>query len=61
MLLTGIIIAAEYVLVPALTIPWEDHLAPGGEATTCSAGSIGVGLAEELTKALPVLASRSSC
>ena len=29
LMLTGIIIVAEYVLVPALTIPWEAHLSPG--------------------------------
>jgi len=56
LLLTGIIIAAEYVLVPALTIPWEAHLSPGERNHSLIQWIYGVGLAEELTKALPVLA-----
>ena len=55
LVLTGIIIAAEYVLVPALTIPWEAHLAPGNRNHSLIQWIYGVGLAEELTKALPVL------
>jgi len=53
--LTGVIIAAEYVLVPALTIPWEDHLSPGNGNHNLIQWIYGVGVAEELTKALPVL------
>jgi RsiW-degrading membrane proteinase PrsW (M82 family) len=55
LLLTAIIIAAEYVLVPALTIPWEDHLSPSDKSHNLLHWIYGVGLAEELTKALPVL------
>jgi RsiW-degrading membrane proteinase PrsW (M82 family) len=53
--LTAVIIAAEYVLVPGLTVPWEDHLAPGNGSHSLIQWIYGVGLAEELTKALPVL------
>ena len=55
LLLAAIIIAAEYVLVPGLTIPWEDHLAPRNMSHNLIQWIYGVGLAEELTKALPVL------
>jgi RsiW-degrading membrane proteinase PrsW (M82 family) len=53
--LTAAIIAAEYVLVPALTIPWEDHLGPSDKSHSLISWIYGVGVAEELTKALPVL------
>jgi len=55
LLLTAAIIAAEYVLVPALTLTWEDHFAPGNGSHSLIQWIYGVGLAEELTKALPVL------
>ncbi len=55
LLLTAAIIVAEYVLVPALTLTWEDHFAPGNGSHSLIQWIYGVGLAEELTKALPVL------
>jgi RsiW-degrading membrane proteinase PrsW (M82 family) len=53
--LTAVIIVAEYVLVPGMTVPWEDHLAPSNGSHSLIQWVYGVGLAEELTKALPVL------
>ena len=53
--IAAVIIAAEYILVPALTIPWENALAPADSSHNLFAWIIGVGLAEEVTKALPVL------
>jgi RsiW-degrading membrane proteinase PrsW (M82 family) len=53
--LAAAIIAAEYVLVPALTIPWESALEPRNGSHNLIQWIYGVGLAEELTKALPVL------
>jgi RsiW-degrading membrane proteinase PrsW (M82 family) len=54
--LTVTVIAAEYVLIPGLTLPWEKHLAPGNGSHSLIQWIYGVGVAEELTKALPVLA-----
>jgi len=54
--IAAMIIAAEYILVPVLTIPWEKNLAPAGSSHNLLGWIIGVGLAEEITKALPVLA-----
>ena len=51
----GIIVAAEYVLIPALTIPWEHALAPSNTSHNLIQYIYGIGLAEELTKALPIL------
>ena len=51
----GIIVAAEYVLIPALTIPWEHGLAPSNTSHNLIQYIYGIGLAEELTKALPIL------
>jgi RsiW-degrading membrane proteinase PrsW (M82 family) len=50
------IIVAEYILVKVLTIPWEEHLEPRNMSHNLIQWIYGVGLAEELTKALPVLA-----
>jgi RsiW-degrading membrane proteinase PrsW (M82 family) len=51
----AIIVAAEFILIPALTTPWEDSLAPGSNSHSLIRYIYGVGLAEEITKALPVL------
>jgi RsiW-degrading membrane proteinase PrsW (M82 family) len=51
----AVIIGAEYVLIPALTIPWERSLAPANGSHNLIQWIYGVGLAEEFTKALPVL------
>jgi RsiW-degrading membrane proteinase PrsW (M82 family) len=53
--IAAVIIAAEYILVPALTIPWEKALAPTDSSHNLLSWITGVGLAEEITKALPVL------
>ena len=53
--IAAVIIAAEYILIPALTLPWENQLAPANTSHNLLAWIIGVGLAEEITKALPVL------
>lgn len=53
--IAAIIVAAEYILIPALTIPWETNLAPADTSHNLLAWITGVGLAEEITKALPVL------
>jgi RsiW-degrading membrane proteinase PrsW (M82 family) len=53
--IAAIIIAAEFILIPALTIPWEKALAPGNSSHSLIRYIYGVGLAEEITKALPVL------
>jgi RsiW-degrading membrane proteinase PrsW (M82 family) len=51
----AIIIAAEFILIPTLTVPWEKALAPGNSSHSLIHYIYGVGLAEEITKALPVL------
>jgi RsiW-degrading membrane proteinase PrsW (M82 family) len=51
----AIIIAAELLLIPALTLPWERALAPPVSSHSVLGWIAGVGLAEELTKALPVM------
>ncbi len=53
--ITAIIVAAEYILIPAVTIPWEENLAPADSSHNLLSWIVGVGLAEEITKALPVL------
>ncbi|HEY2130290.1 MAG TPA: PrsW family glutamic-type intramembrane protease [Streptosporangiaceae bacterium] len=53
--IAAIIIAAEFVLIPALTLPWEHALAPPVTSHSLFGWVIGVGLPEELTKALPVM------
>jgi RsiW-degrading membrane proteinase PrsW (M82 family) len=53
--LGAVIVAAEFILIPALTSPWEDALAPSGTSHNLIRWIYGVGLAEEVTKALPVL------
>jgi len=55
LMIAALIIGAEYVLIPAVTIPWEDNLAPADTSHNLLAWITGVGLAEEVTKALPVL------
>lgn len=53
--IAAVIIAAEYILVPVLTRPWEKALEPPNGSHNLFAWIYGVGLAEEITKALPVL------
>jgi RsiW-degrading membrane proteinase PrsW (M82 family) len=55
LIITAIIIAAEFVLIPALTLPWEHALAPPTTSHSLFGWVVGVGLPEELTKALPVM------
>jgi RsiW-degrading membrane proteinase PrsW (M82 family) len=50
-----IVIAAEFVLIPALTVPWENAIGPSEGSHNLLAWIWGVGLAEEITKDLPVL------
>ena len=55
LIIAAIIIAAEFVLIPALTLPWEHALAPPTTSHSLFGWVVGVGLPEELTKALPVM------
>jgi RsiW-degrading membrane proteinase PrsW (M82 family) len=55
LVIAAIIIAAEFVLIPALTLPWERALAPPTTSHSLFGWVVGVGLPEELTKALPVM------
>jgi RsiW-degrading membrane proteinase PrsW (M82 family) len=55
LVITAIIIVAELLLIPALTLPWESALAPANASHNLLAWMAGVGLPEELTKALPVM------
>jgi RsiW-degrading membrane proteinase PrsW (M82 family) len=55
LVVAAIIIAAELLLIPALTLPWERALAPPVSSHSVLGWIAGVGLAEELTKALPVM------
>ncbi len=55
LVIAAIIIAAEFVLIPALTLPWEHALAPPTTSHSLVGWLTGVGLPEELTKALPVM------
>ena len=55
LIIAAIIIAAEFVLIPALTLPWERALAPPITSHSLLGWIAGVSLPEELTKALPVL------
>jgi RsiW-degrading membrane proteinase PrsW (M82 family) len=55
LIIAAIIIAAEFVLIPALTLPWEHALAPPTTSHSLFGWLAGVGLPEELTKALPVM------
>jgi RsiW-degrading membrane proteinase PrsW (M82 family) len=55
LVVAAIIIAAEFVLIPALTLPWEHALAPPVTSHRLFGWVVGVGLPEELTKALPVM------
>ncbi len=55
LIIAAIIIAAEFVLIPALTLPWERALAPPTTSHSLLGWVTGVGLPEELTKALPVM------
>jgi RsiW-degrading membrane proteinase PrsW (M82 family) len=49
------IIAGVTVLVPVLTLPWENALDRTGTAHNLLPWIYGVGIAEEVTKALPIL------
>lgn len=53
--LTAIFVVAEVILIPVLTLPWENALAPANSSHNPFSWTYGVGLAEEFTKALPVL------
>jgi RsiW-degrading membrane proteinase PrsW (M82 family) len=53
--IVAVIIAAEFVLIPVLTIPWETHLGPSNSDHSVLGWIFGVGLPEELTKALPIM------
>jgi RsiW-degrading membrane proteinase PrsW (M82 family) len=53
--IAAVIIAAEFLLIPALTLPWERALAPPGTSHNLLRWIVGVGLPEEFTKALPVM------
>jgi RsiW-degrading membrane proteinase PrsW (M82 family) len=55
LVIAAIIIAAEFILIPALTLPWERALAPPTTSHSLFGWVTGVGLPEELTKALPVM------
>jgi RsiW-degrading membrane proteinase PrsW (M82 family) len=55
LVIAAIIIAAEFILIPALTLPWERALAPPTTSHSLVGWVTGVGLPEELTKALPVM------
>jgi RsiW-degrading membrane proteinase PrsW (M82 family) len=55
LVVAAVIIAAELLLIPALTLPWERALAPPVSSHNALGWIVGVGLAEELTKALPVM------
>ncbi len=55
LIIAAIIITAEFVLIPALTLPWEHALAPPTTSHSLAGWIAGVGLPEELTKALPVM------
>jgi RsiW-degrading membrane proteinase PrsW (M82 family) len=55
LVVAAIIIAAEFILIPALTLPWERALAPPTTSHSLFGWVTGVGLPEELTKALPVM------
>ena len=55
LVIAAIIIAAEFILIPALTLPWEHALAPPVTSHSLLGWVTGVGLPEELTKALPVM------
>ncbi len=56
MLLGAIVVGAELLLIPAVTLPWEDKLAPVNTSHNLIQWIYGVGYAEELTKAIPILA-----
>ncbi|HUZ37707.1 MAG TPA: PrsW family glutamic-type intramembrane protease [Streptosporangiaceae bacterium] len=55
LVITAVIIVAELLLIPALTLPWERALAPPDASHNLIQWMYGVGLPEELTKALPVM------
>jgi len=55
LVIAAIVIAAEFILIPALTLPWERALAPPTTSHSLLGWVTGVGLPEELTKALPVM------
>ncbi|HEY6275423.1 MAG TPA: PrsW family glutamic-type intramembrane protease [Streptosporangiaceae bacterium] len=55
LVVAAIIIVAEFVLIPALTLPWERALAPANTSHNLLHWIVGVGLPEEFTKALPVM------
>jgi RsiW-degrading membrane proteinase PrsW (M82 family) len=55
LLIAAVIIAAEFLLIPALTLPWERALAPADTSHNLLRWIVGVGLPEEFTKALPVM------
>jgi RsiW-degrading membrane proteinase PrsW (M82 family) len=55
LVIAAVIIAAEFLLIPALTLPWERALAPPGASHNLLRWIVGVGLPEEFTKALPVM------
>jgi RsiW-degrading membrane proteinase PrsW (M82 family) len=55
LVITAVIIVAELLLIPALTLPWERALAPPDASHNLVQWMYGVGLPEELTKALPVM------
>ena len=53
--IAAVIIAAEYILMPVLTVPWEKALGPAHGSQNLFAWIFGVGVPEEVTKVLPVL------
>lgn len=55
LMIAAVIIVAELLLIPALTLPWERAVAPADASHDLLKWITGVGLAEELTKALPVM------
>jgi RsiW-degrading membrane proteinase PrsW (M82 family) len=55
LIVAAVIIAAEFLLIPALTLPWERALAPPDTSHNLLRWIVGVGLPEEFTKALPVM------
>ncbi len=53
--IAGFLLLAEVVLIPVLTVPWENALEPRAGSANLAGWIFGVGVAEEFTKALPLL------
>jgi RsiW-degrading membrane proteinase PrsW (M82 family) len=56
--IVAVIVAMEFILIPTLVIPWEEHLSPlasPNPSQNLLSYIFNIGLPEELTKAAPVL------